>query len=109
MQLFGVFLGGPSSSLARTGVQDVNQYGSTYHQIERGEVIGAPRKEEAGGRGLYSWQSGEGEQYLIGRGVLRLDSDDTSPLYKNHCFTVGLVQILRTAAPIRYWLRAASP
>jgi hypothetical protein len=34
------------------------------------------------GRGLYSWQSGEGERYLIGYGSSRLDGDEVSPLYK---------------------------
>jgi hypothetical protein len=45
------------------------------------------------GRGLYSWQSGEGAQYPIRWDASRFDSDEMSPLYENRYLTVDLVQI----------------
>jgi hypothetical protein len=45
-----------------------------------------------GGRGLYSWQSGEGARYPIRWNAPRFGSDEMSPLYENRCLTVGLVQ-----------------
>jgi hypothetical protein len=52
-----------------------------------------------GGRGLYSWQSGEGGRYLIRYGSSKLDGDEMSPLYKITVFTVGLVQMRQRQSP----------
>jgi hypothetical protein len=65
--------------------------------IEKGLLLSALIQQR--GRGLYSWQSGEGARYPIRWDASRFNSDEISPLYENCYLAVGLVQMRLRQSP----------